>query len=104
MPILGGQDLLRELLGAVINFVNALAVFTKVDPNRVVRLQRASNGHLLLNLCEDITNGPKGLQSGTLACLRRQTALTAQKDEEDEDLPPLVGTPHGTPPVPPPGC
>ena len=38
-------------------------------------------------------------RSGLAAAL--QTALTAQKAEEEEDLPPLVGTPHGTPPVPP---
>ena len=41
-------------MGAVINFENGQAKFTKLHPEKVVQLEASSTGHWLLDLSEDI--------------------------------------------------
>ncbi len=41
-------------LGAIIDFKNGLAIFSEIDAERVVVLERASSGHLLLDVSGDI--------------------------------------------------
>ena len=53
VPILGSVKLMKEL-GAVIDYETAEAVFKKLDPNTVVQLEEASNGHLLYDLVKDL--------------------------------------------------
>ena len=54
VPMLGSVKLLRDL-GAVVDFDQDEAIFKKVDPNKVVQLERASSGHLLLDLQKDLS-------------------------------------------------
>ena len=52
-PILVSRKALQSL-GAVIDFSNGTAIYKHVDPNSVVTLERAENGHLLMPLTGNI--------------------------------------------------
>ena len=41
-------------MGAVINFENGQAKFTRLHPDKIVQLEASSTGHWLLDLSEDI--------------------------------------------------
>lgn len=51
-PILFSIETLRSL-GALIDFEHDLLVFRKLDPARVIPLERSCTGHQLLPLCDD---------------------------------------------------
>lgn len=51
-PVLVSVDTLRRL-GAIVDFRHDKAVFTDVNPKRVVELQRSAAGHQLIPLTED---------------------------------------------------
>ena len=59
-PILLSVHSLRQL-GALIDFEHDLAVFRKVDPTRVVALERSNAGHQVLPLTEDVYGRAKKL-------------------------------------------
>lgn len=54
-PILVSRKALQSL-GAVIDFSNGTAIYKHVDPNSVVTLERAENGHLLMPLTGNIVH------------------------------------------------
>ena len=53
VPILLSISALRAL-GAVIDFGSGKAVFTEVDPSKVIQLERASSGHFMIDLTQDL--------------------------------------------------
>ena len=55
--LLGVQTMMR--LGAVVDVAAPSLTFTKLFPNRNIPLIRGQNGHLLLDLCKDWTQGPE---------------------------------------------
>ena len=59
VPILLGIRTMKKL-GALIDVSAPSLVFTKVFPGVHIPLTRGKNGHLLLNLCHDWTNGSTG--------------------------------------------
>lgn len=61
-PILISRKAL-ESLGAVIDFSNGTAVYKNVDPNSVVTLSRAENGHLLMPLTGNIVSNARRRQT-----------------------------------------
>ena len=58
VPLLIGIKTMNKL-GAVINVAEQTLVFTKVFPGTVIPLLRGQNGHLLLDLCQDWSQGFK---------------------------------------------
>ena len=61
-PILLSVHSLRQLR-AMIDFENDLVVFRKVDPTRIVSLERSNAGHQLLPLTEDVYDRATKVQS-----------------------------------------
>ena len=57
-PILISVETLRSL-GAIIDFENDLAVFRKLDENKIVPLERSASGHQLISLSEDLYRNAK---------------------------------------------
>ena len=55
-PVLVSRKALRSL-GAIVDFSNNQAIYTKVDPTMVVDLNEAANGHLLMPLTGNLLNG-----------------------------------------------
>ena len=55
-PMLIGMTTLRRM-GAIIDFDKGLAVFERIAPQKVVQLERAVTGHLLLDCSEDLLKG-----------------------------------------------
>lgn len=51
-PILFSIETLRAL-GAIVDFSEDLVVFQKLDPKRIIQMERSSTGHQLLPLAED---------------------------------------------------
>ena len=71
VPMLGSVDYLRSK-GAVVDFETGTAIFKKVDPNKIIHLERATSGHLLLDLCEEpCTSFLSGTSTETLKKLAR---------------------------------
>ena len=60
-PVLLSIDSLRRL-GAIVDFSKNEAIFTSLDPKRLVHLQQSQAGHQLLNLGRDIFEGSEVLQ------------------------------------------
>ena len=65
-PVLVSRKALRSL-GAIVDFANNTAIYTKVDPYVTVDLNEASNGHLLMPLTGNLLEGGR----------RRSTPLTS---------------------------
>ena len=61
-PILLSIDSLRAM-GAIIDYARDEAVFTSIDPSRVVQLERSQVGHQLLPLAEDFLKGGRVLKT-----------------------------------------
>ena len=59
-PVLMSIDSLRRL-GAIIDFEADLAIFRKVDPQKVVKLERSAAGHQVMPLTEDAFADSKSL-------------------------------------------
>jgi len=57
-PILISVDTLRTL-GAVIDFEHDLAVFRRLDDQKVIQLQRSASGHQLISLSDDLYSQAK---------------------------------------------
>eukprot|EP00969_Alexandrium_andersonii_P206540 9125027-Alexandrium_andersonii.AAC.1 len=55
-PMLIGMTTLRRM-GAIIDFDRGLAVFDRIAPQRVVQLERAATGHLIIDCSEDLLKG-----------------------------------------------
>ena len=55
-PVLISVSTLRAL-GAVIDFENDLLVLRRLDPKKIIQLQRSSTGHQLLDLTADLFEG-----------------------------------------------
>ena len=53
VPMLLSSQALKKM-GAVINFDNGQAKFTKLHPEKIVQLEASSTGHWLLDHAEDI--------------------------------------------------
>ena len=61
-PILVSVDTLRAL-GAVIDFEHDLAVFRKLDDQKLIQLQRSASGHQLISLSDDLYSQAKDCKS-----------------------------------------
>lgn len=48
-----------KALGAVLDFETGEVIYTKVDRTKVVQLQEAPNGHLLMPLTGNLLDGAK---------------------------------------------
>ena len=53
VPILVSIDTLAKM-GAVIDFRTGRAIYQSLDPNAIVQLERATTGHLLMDLAKDL--------------------------------------------------
>ena len=53
VPLLGGMEFLVRA-GAVIDFETGASIFKKINPDKVVVLERISSGHLVFPLCSDV--------------------------------------------------
>ena len=62
VPILASISTLRKLR-AVVDFDSGKAIFKSLDPQKVVQLERAETGHLLLDLVHDFLDGASELDS-----------------------------------------
>ena len=51
--MLGGMEFLVRA-GAVIDFETGASIFKKINPDKVVVLERISSGHLVFPLCSDV--------------------------------------------------
>ena len=54
-------------LGAQIDFAAGLAVFHKVDPRKIIRLERTDAGHYVMPLTSDIFEHPVPVQKAVPA-------------------------------------
>lgn len=52
VPMLGSIEFLRRA-GAIIDFERDEAVFTNIDPEKTIPLERSSSGHLMLDMTTD---------------------------------------------------
>ena len=57
VPMLGSMEFLIKS-GAIIDFQTGAAIFTKIDPDKVVMLERISSTHLVFPLCSDVYEQP----------------------------------------------
>ena len=57
-PVLISIATLRSL-GAIIDYEKDVAVFRKLDPTKLVKLERSAAGHQLLPLTDDLLSGAR---------------------------------------------
>ena len=94
VPILMSIDSL-EKMGATIDFGTGRAIYKKLCPKTSVQLEKASSGHLLMDLAADLYKdavepGPEDTALRRLAGVPEPTG-TAGTAASSEELPELVG-------------
>ena len=79
VPILVSIDTLAKM-GAVIDFRTGRAIYQALDPNAIIQLEKATTGHLLMDLAEDLCEDevrPSPEDAGTQRLAAASSSVTA---------------------------